>query len=421
MAGSLPDIVREVVRGGWYCGIVYRLAIAENLLSHYYANSSVANASQGLIRMTVQRVPPAPPVSRLSVGDPMPRITLPMAAGGLFDSWDQANAGRVQVYWLGENALGTAEAMAATLAACEAEWRTVTRTPQPGNPTCLIDKAGDFGRAFGVDGPTAVVVDASGRLAAISQRPDPESIVALVQALHAATDAQVVTAQAPVLLVDHVVEPVLCAGLIDHWHRGGKLADGVASAAGASNADADTKRRRDVPVDDKQLFMALRESLVRRVVPAIFRAFQARIMQVELPRIGCYDSESGGWFRRHRDNTTPFTAHRQFAISVNLNPTQEYDGGEVRFPEFGRQLYRPPAGGALVFSCSLLHEVIPLRRGRRFGLFSFLHDESRDAQYRSMLAQQKAKGGLSGIHMRCAALWLSALHFLDVAVEFPVV
>jgi predicted 2-oxoglutarate/Fe(II)-dependent dioxygenase YbiX len=71
----------------------------------------------------------------------------------------------------------------------------------------------------------------------------------------------------------------------------------------------------------------------------------------------------------------------------------------VRFPEFGRQLYRPEAGGALVFSCSLLHEAVPVNRGRRFGLFTFLHDESRDAQYRRMMAEQQARG-MGGVKMR---------------------
>jgi predicted 2-oxoglutarate/Fe(II)-dependent dioxygenase YbiX len=352
----------------------------------------------------------------------MPRITLPLASGGLFDSWDQANAGRVQVYWLGDGrAGGGMDAIAPTLATCDADLRVVTRAPQPGDTGCLLDRAGDFCRAMSADGPTAVIVDAAGQLAAIVRHPDAGSVAAMVQALHSATEPQVVQAQAPVLLVDRAVDPELVSSLIEHWHRSGKLADGVASANGASTADADTKRRRDVPVDDKRLFMTLRDALVRRVVPAILRAFQARIVQIELPRIGCYDAESGGWFRRHRDNTTPFTAHRQFAISINLNPTLDYDGGEVRFPEFGRQLYRPPAGGALIFSCSLLHEVVPLRRGRRFGLFSFLHDESHDVQYRAMLAQQKAKGSLSGIRMRCAALWVSALHVLDVAAQLAVV
>ena len=74
----------------------------------------------------------------------------------------------------------------------------------------------------------------------------------------------------------------------------------------------------------------------------------------------------------------------------------------MRFPEFDRQLYRPPAGGAVVFSCGLLHEVVPVTRGRRFGLFTFLHDQSRDAQYRQMNAEQKALG-MQGIRMRGTA------------------
>jgi predicted 2-oxoglutarate/Fe(II)-dependent dioxygenase YbiX len=104
----------------------------------------------------------------------------------------------------------------------------------------------------------------------------------------------------------------------------------------------------------------------------IHQAFQTPIAVIEAPRIGCYDASSGGRFRRHRDNTSQATAHRHFALSLNLNDPDDYDGGEVRFPEFGRELYRMGQGEALVFSSSLLHEVLPVIRGRRFGLFTFL-------------------------------------------------
>jgi predicted 2-oxoglutarate/Fe(II)-dependent dioxygenase YbiX len=353
---------------------------------------------------------------RLTVGDPVPRIALPLAAGGQFDSWDQTQAGRIQVYWLdGASARVAAPVLSGPLAGCEAELRIVAPSP-PASPDAglawLVDKPGDLGRAVGADGAVAVIVDASGVLSAVVREPTADRVMKIVARLHRATEPVAVQAQAPVLLIDHAIDAGLCAALIEHWGKGDKLADGVASAAGASQADADTKRRLDVPVDDKRLFAALRDGLVRRVVPAILRAFQTRIVQIALPRVGSYDSDSGGWFRRHRDNTTPFTAHRQFALSLNLNPPGEYAGGEVRFPEFGRQLYKPPAGGALVFSCSLLHEVIPLRRGRRFGLFTFLHDESRDAQYRRMLADQK---GLTGIRMRLAALGLPLAQVWDFA------
>jgi predicted 2-oxoglutarate/Fe(II)-dependent dioxygenase YbiX len=254
-------------------------------------------------------------------------------------------------------------------------------------------------RAVGAAGPVAVVVDTTARLAALVPQPTASAIAAVALRLHAASLPAVVQAQAPVLLLDRVLEPALCGRLIDHWRRGDKIKDGVASVAGASTADADTKRRQDVPLDDAPLLATLRDCLVRRVLPMILLAFQTRIVQIELPRVGRYDTEEGGWFHRHRDNTTPYTAHRQFAISLNLNSIDDYEGGEVRFPEFGRQLYRPMAGGALVFSCSLLHEVVPLRRGYRFGVFTFLHDEGRDAQYRRLMAELKARGS-AGIQMR---------------------
>src|SRR5262249_41841245 len=85
----------------------------------------------------------------------------------------------------------------------------------------------------------------------------------------------------------------------------------------------------------------------------------------------------------------------QFALSLNLNAEQEYDGGEVRFAEFGRQLYRPVMGGALVFSCSLLHEVIPVSRGRRFGLFTFLSASAPAAATRSSYSR-RCRGLIDG-------------------------
>ena len=61
----------------------------------------------------------------------MPRITLPMAGGGIFDSWDQANAGRIQVYWLGDRSPGGVAEAAPALSACDAELHLVAPVPQP--------------------------------------------------------------------------------------------------------------------------------------------------------------------------------------------------------------------------------------------------------------------------------------------------
>ena len=90
--------------------------------------------------------------------------------------------------------------------------------------------------------------------------------------------------------------------------------------------------------------------------------------------VGCYDAADGGHFRPHRDNTTLGTAHRRFAVSINL--TDDFDGGEVSFPEYGPQGFKGPKGSAVIFSCALLHAVSQVTRGRRYAFLPFLYDDA---------------------------------------------
>jgi predicted 2-oxoglutarate/Fe(II)-dependent dioxygenase YbiX len=154
------------------------------------------------------------------------------------------------------------------------------------------------------------------------------------------------------------------------WEREGGSATGVARAGG-DVLDASFKRRRDHTVDDRDLLRELTSVVGRRVLPEVVKAFAFRATRFEGFKIACYDAATGGFFRPHRDNLTPSTAHRVFALTLNLN--DDYDGGQLRFPEYGNQLYRPDAGTALVFSCAHLHEVLDVTAGRRFVLLSFLY------------------------------------------------
>ena len=61
-------------------------------------------------------------------------------------------------------------------------------------------------------------------------------------------------------------------------------------------------------------------------------------------------------------------------MSINLN-CDEFEGGELRFPEFGDHRYRPENGTAIVFSSSLLHEALQVTTGRRRVLLAFLFGE----------------------------------------------
>ena len=60
-------------------------------------------------------------------------------------------------------------------------------------------------------------------------------------------------------------------------------------------------------------------------------------------------------------------------MSINLN--DDFDGGEVSFPEYGSRSFKAPTGGAVVFSCSLLHAVSKVEKGRRYAFLPFLYDD----------------------------------------------
>ncbi|MDB5696497.1 MAG: redoxin protein [Sphingomonas bacterium] len=181
---------------------------------------------------------------------------------------------------------------------------------------------------------------------------------------------------APVLMVPHVLEPEFCRRLIDE--HGAHTADpgGVMREQDGMTRlviDPAVKLRRDHRLRAGPLVEQLTTRLAVRLAPMIKRAFQFDVTQVERLLIGCYDAEDGGHFGAHRDDSTRGTVHRQFAVTINLN-AGDYAGGELCFPEFGQRRYTPPTGAALVFSCSLLHRVMPVTRGRRYAMLPFLLD-----------------------------------------------
>jgi predicted 2-oxoglutarate/Fe(II)-dependent dioxygenase YbiX len=90
--------------------------------------------------------------------------------------------------------------------------------------------------------------------------------------------------------------------------------------------------------------------------------------------IGCYSADESGHFEAHRDNTMLISAHRRFAVTINLN--DDYDGGELSFPEYSPRKFKSPIGCAVVFSCSMLHAVATVTRGRRYAFLPFLFDEA---------------------------------------------
>ncbi|HZH51232.1 MAG TPA: 2OG-Fe(II) oxygenase [Microvirga sp.] len=182
--------------------------------------------------------------------------------------------------------------------------------------------------------------------------------------------------QAPVLIIPDVFEPGFCQHMIGLYEaHGGEESGFMREIDGKTVAvhNPDHKRRKDYTITDPGLIRQVQDRIIRRINPEIQKIHFFKPTRMERYIVSCYAAEDGGHFRAHRDNTTKGTAHRRFAVSINLNA--DFDGGEVSFPEYGPRSYKAPPGGAVVFSCSLLHAVSKVTRGRRFAFLPFLYDE----------------------------------------------
>jgi peroxiredoxin/predicted 2-oxoglutarate/Fe(II)-dependent dioxygenase YbiX len=182
---------------------------------------------------------------------------------------------------------------------------------------------------------------------------------------------------APVLVLPNVFEAEFCQQLIELYEAQGGQESGFMREQDGTTViahDHGHKRRKDHEITDAEVIKQAQTRITRRVVPEILKVHQFRVTRMERYIVSCYAVEDGGHFAAHRDNTTKGTQHRRFAVSINLNA--DFDGGEVSFPEYGPRGFKPPPGGAVVFSCSLLHAVSKVTRGRRYAFLPFLYDEA---------------------------------------------
>jgi predicted 2-oxoglutarate/Fe(II)-dependent dioxygenase YbiX len=195
--------------------------------------------------------------------------------------------------------------------------------------------------------------------------------------------ARKITMRAPVLFIPNVFDADFCRHIIhvrkpEESEESGML---INENGKSKKVFEDNQiRRRDYFLKEGETQERVRHFIRNRVRPEIQKAFHFEVTRFEAFNIVCYDASNGGYIRPHCDDTLEEIAYRRFAMTINLN-VGEYEGGYLRFPDYGSDFYRPETGSAAIFSCSVLHEVTAVTKGRRFALLSFLYGE-REAQQR---------------------------------------
>lgn len=205
---------------------------------------------------------------------------------------------------------------------------------------------------------------------------DRQELMDFLQALPPPGRFAGIELQAPVLYLSNVFEPELCAELIELYRRNGGVESGFMRDVNGKTVevrDYGRKSRRDYIITEEPILKEVNGRIVRRIHPEIKKVHQFACSRIERHIVARYSAEEKGHFAAHRDDTTKGTAHRRFAVTINLN--HEFEGGELSFPEYGPRTFKPPPGGAVVFSCSLLHKVSQVTKGERFAFLPFLYDE----------------------------------------------
>lgn len=237
----------------------------------------------------------------------------------------------------------------------------------------------NFDSASPKDEGLVLALDANQRVLAIltgSGNPMVDALLETYRTRGPGEPAEVRRSTAPVLVMPNLLDPNWCRDLISTWHEGGHSEGTVGSVLAGAEANRihhQAKKRLDHKIADPATIKTLSATLGRRIAPELEKAFAFEGFRFDAFLVVCYDARRGDRFHPHRDNISPHTSDRRFAMTLNLN-TEEYEGGELVFPEYGPHRYKPDSGGAVIISCSLIHAALPVSKGRRFALLTFMRE-----------------------------------------------
>lgn len=92
---------------------------------------------------------------------------------------------------------------------------------------------------------------------------------------------------------------------------------------------------------------------------------------IEALQVAAYDSANKGTYGWHMD-MGPGTMNRKFGISVSLNPSSEYKGGDFQVNYAKTETLEQIQGQAIVFPSYLMHRVTPVTKGTRYSLVAWV-------------------------------------------------
>lgn len=163
--------------------------------------------------------------------------------------------------------------------------------------------------------------------------------------------------------------------------------DGRATAG----AQAAQVKNNEQLADDSEAARAIQAMVLKGLDghPLFFSAALPKKMFT--PRINRYGG-STNFYGNHVDNAiravpgSPDRVRADISCTVFLNDPQDYDGGELTIADtYGEQKVKLPAGHAVLYPGTSLHQVTPVTRGHRLACFFWIESLVRGDEQRRLL------------------------------------
>lgn len=322
--------------------------------------------------------------STLVAGQRLPNFLRPDASGRPVNFYQECCGRAIMLVVLEAAELATTKALIEALG--NNQWALVvlvnTADPASAGPIDGADLVlADDGQVSAFlrqhQGPVTLLLDRQFRLL----RRDELGVLTAHEAAAELSGLDSLSLQAPLLVVPRVLSAEQCGQLIAAYQADNEASGVLTLRAGQAvyEPQPDIKVRREHRLTQGHPLWNLIEHRLRCcLLPEISWAFNYQVTRFEGVKVVAYDAADGGYFSAHRDNDGEDTAHRRFAMTLNLN-TPDYAGGALCFPEYG-QCVSPDVGAATVFSCNLAHEAQPVTEGVRYALVSFFFSDAEQFQ-----------------------------------------
>ncbi|MFK7955879.1 MAG: 2OG-Fe(II) oxygenase family protein [Lysobacterales bacterium] len=321
-----------------------------------------------------------PAVATLSLGQRLPNFMRPDVSGRVVNFYQECCATPLLLVTIGQGQpLPSAEDLSDFI---QPEWMVVVmavvQSPDalpslPGAVLVLADDGQVQQFLAETPGPTALLLDPQFRL--LHRQPLAGLSLSAVRRIFSQAASRL--QQAPILVVPGVFSPELCQRLMLAYDNDNEVSGVLRSEKGHAvylPAPEVKIRREHRLAQDHPLWQEVVGRLRLCLLPEISWSYNYQVTHFEGVKVVAYDAGDGGYFAPHRDNDGEDTAHRRFAMTLNLN-TPDYADGQLCFPEYG-QCVKPDVGSAVVFSCNLAHEARKVTSGIRYALVSFFFSDA---------------------------------------------